>query len=220
MRSARAVQDADDVLARHVLLRLRADVRVVRLQLVQQHLLVRRHARSREHGSIVGHPGEEHEALANGGARARLVVRDHLEDAVQHLVLVQLLHHLLETVAAVPEHRQRLVLRQLAQDPVHRRVLLLELLPQVVERLRALLHLLLVAREVNVLRGDVENVLVARVAARRAIQLLDDDLLRHLLEAVHLQTDVGSLLVIAQLETLRQRTLAPWRRWCSPWRAR
>ena len=45
--AAGAVQHADDVLARDVLLALRADLRVVRLQLAQQHLLVRRHARSR-----------------------------------------------------------------------------------------------------------------------------------------------------------------------------
>lgn len=194
--AAGAVQHADDVLARDVLLALRADLRVVRLQLAQQHLLVRRHARSREHGRVVGHPGEEHEALAHGGAGARLVVGDHLEDAVQHLVVVQLVHHLLEAVAAISEHRQRLVLRQLAQDPVHRGVLLLEVLPQVLEVRRALLHLVLVAREVDVLRRDVEDVLVARVAARRTVQLLDDDLLRHLLERVHLQVDMGSLPLI------------------------
>ena len=191
--AAGAVQHADDLLARHVLLALRTDIRMVRLQLAQQHLLVRGHARSREHGRVVGHPGEEHEALAHGGAGAGLAVGNHLEDAVQHLLVVQLLHHLLEAVVAVAEHRQRFVLRQLAQDPVHRGVLLLEVLPQVLEVRRALLHIVIMASEVNVLRRDVEDVLVARVAARSAVQLSDDDLLRHLLERVHLQIDVGSL---------------------------
>ena len=193
MASTAVVQNLHDVLTCNILLGLCANLRVISLQTLQQHLLVRGHTGSGEHRGAVGHPGQEHEALANGRARARLVERNHLEDAVQHLIVVQMLHHLRQTVAAVAEHLQRLVLRQLAQDPVHRRVLLLELLPQRVERHLARPHLrLVVALELDVLGGDVEDVLIRSVAAGGAIQLLDDLLLRHLLQGVHLETDVRS----------------------------
>ena len=193
MASTTVVQNLHDVLARDVLLGLGADLGVVRFQTLQQHLLVRGHAGSGEHRGTVGNPGQEHEALANGRAGARLVERHHLEDAVQHLVVVQMLQHLRQTVAAVAKHLQRLVLRQLAQDPVHRRVLLLELLPQRVERHLARLHVrLVVALEFDVLGSDIEDILIGSVAAGGAVQLLDDLLLRHLLQRVDLKTDVRS----------------------------
>ena len=169
--------------------------RVVGLQTLQQHLLVRGHTRASEHGRVLGHPDQEHEALSHRRAGSGLVEGVHLENSVQHLAVVQLVHQALQTLVAIAEHLQRLVLRQLEQDPVHVRLLLLELFPHVLERHVALLHVVLVAREVDILRRDVENVFVGGVAARSAIQLTNDDVLGHLLESVHLETNMGSLAI-------------------------
>lgn len=195
MRSARLVQNLHDVLAGDILEALSANLRMVGLQTLQQHLLVRGHTRASEHGRVLGHPDQEHEALSHRRAGSGLVEGVHLENSVQHLAVVQLVHQSLQTVVAVAVHLQGLVLRQLEEDPVHVRLLLLELLPHVLERHVALLHVVLVAREVDILRGDVEDVLVGGVAAGSAVQLTNDDVLGHLLESVHLETNVGSLAI-------------------------
>ena len=95
---------------------------------------------------------------------------------------------------------------QLEQDPVHARVLLLELLPEILESHVALLHLVLVSGEVDVLRSDVEDVFVRSVAPRSTVQFPDDDVLCHLLEGVDLETDVRSLLLTTTEKLLLRRT--------------
>lgn len=210
VRSARLVQNLHDILSRDILDAFGANLRMVGLQTLQQHLLVRGHTRASEHGSVLGHPDQEHEALSHRRAGSGLVEGVHLENSVQHLAVVQLVHQSLQTVVAIAEHLQGLVLGELEQDPVHVRLLLLELLPHVLERHIALLHVVLVASEVDILRGDVENVFVGGVAAGSTVQLTDDDVLRHLLQSVHLETNMGSLAIRPRGKAHTQKNSRTW----------
>ena len=202
MATAGVIQKLHQSLLGDITLLLSADLSVIGLQTLEQDGLVHSHTGSSEDRGVLGHPDEEDETLANGGASSLLVDSHHSENTIENLVLIELLHHLSDSLLSIAEDLERLVLSQLEENPVERRVLLLELLPERLEGHFVLLDLgNVVSLELDILSSNVEDVLVRGVSSARTTQLLDDLLLGHLLQGVDLKANVSSAKELANTGT-------------------